>query len=120
VPNAHDRAFVPAGKGEETGSQCSTRSADRHPPAPFQAQSFSSALAPPACQPCFWTKGVGDKGVNSASGAMCTCYAGSAEISGANLMWDLRDINRDAKWRRLAMKESPGGVIGPTRDAWRC
>jgi hypothetical protein len=35
-------------------------------------------------------------------------------------MWDLRDINRDAKWRRLAMKESPGGVIGPTRDAWRC
>jgi hypothetical protein len=43
-------------------------------------------------QVCF-----GDEGVNSASGAMCTCYAGSAEISGENLMSDPRDINRDAK-----------------------
>ena len=31
-----------------------------------------------------------------------------------------RDINRDAKWRRLAMNEGPGGDIGASRAAWRC
>jgi hypothetical protein len=34
-----------------------------------------------------------------------------------DLMPDPRDINRDAKWRRLAMKEGPGGAIGANRAA---
>ena len=33
---------------------------------------------------------------------------------------DERDINRDAKWRRLAMNECPGGDIGASPAAWRC
>ncbi len=35
-----------------------------------------------------------------------------------NPMSDLRDINRDAKWRRLAMNQIPGGDIGASRAAW--
>ena len=31
-----------------------------------------------------------------------------------------RDINRDAKWRRLAMNEVPGGDIATSHAAWRC
>ena len=31
-----------------------------------------------------------------------------------------RDINRDAKWCRLAMNEGPGGDICASHAAWRC
>jgi hypothetical protein len=31
-----------------------------------------------------------------------------------------RDINRDAKWCRLVMKEGSGEDIGASRAAWRC
>lgn len=34
--------------------------------------------------------------------------------------YEVRDINREAKWRRLAMYEGPGGDIGASHDAWRC
>ena len=39
---------------------------------------------------------------------------------GADLILDPHDINRDAKWRRLVMKEGSGGDIGASPAAWRC
>ena len=43
-----------------------------------------------------------------------------AEIGGVSLMSEPRDINRDAKWRRLARNEGPSGDIGANHAAWRC
>jgi hypothetical protein len=37
-------------------------------------------------------------------------------LGGANLMSEPRDIDRDAKWRRLVI----GGDIGASHAAWRC
>ena len=51
--------------------------------------------------------------------ALCTgTMRQGAEIGGASLMSDPRDINRDAKSRRPALKEWPGGGIGASPAAW--
>jgi hypothetical protein len=41
-------------------------------------------------------------------------------MGGAGLMWDPRDINRDANWCLLELNECPGGAIGASPAAWRC
>jgi hypothetical protein len=64
-----------------------------------------------------WVRG---RVVASPRGAMYRHYAARREIGGASLMSDPRDINRDAKWRRLAMNEGPGGDVGASHAAWRC
>jgi hypothetical protein len=65
----------------------------------------------------WWVRG---RVVASPPSAMYRTMRQGAEIRVASLMSGSRDINRDAKSRRLAMNEGPGGDIGASPAAWRC